>query len=101
MKYPILWYLVGLFVIKESYQLIAGGINLHKGRMLKGALMSGKICTTILFVSLILMVMLPEMPDKVIYGIAVVDMVAMAVAFGNYLFTYFKRDNKFQSLNED
>ena len=101
MKYPILWYLVGLFVIKESFQLIAGGINLHKGRMLKGALMSGKICTTILFVSLILMVMLPEMPDKVIYGIAVVDMVAMAVAFGNYLFTYFKRDNKFQSLNED
>ena len=101
MKYPILWYLVGLFVVKESFQLIAGGISLHKGRMLKGALMSGKICTTVLFISLILMVMLPDLPNVVIDGIAVIDMVAMAVAFGNYLFTYFKRDNKFQSLNDD
>lgn len=101
MKYPILWYLVGLFVVKESFQLIAGGISLHRGKMLKGALLSGKICTTVLFISLILMVMLPELPGMVINSIAAVDLVAMAVAFGNYLFTYFKRDNKFQSLNED
>ena len=100
MKYPILWYLVGLFVIKESFQLIAGGINLHKGRMLKGALMSGKICTTVLFVSLILMVMLPNLHNHVVVGIVAIDMLAMIVAFGNYLFTYFTRDNKFQSLNE-
>ena len=52
-KYSVLWYLVGIFVIKESFQLIAGGIILRKGKMLKGALYSGKICTTILFVSLI------------------------------------------------
>lgn len=99
-KYPILWYLVGLFVIKESFQLVAGGINLHKGRMLKGALLSGKICTTILFISLILMVMLPNLPTNIINCIAAVDMISMAIAFGNYLFTYFKRDNKFQSLND-
>ena len=52
LKYPILWYLVALFVVKESFQLIAGGIRLRKGRMLKGALLSGKICTTVLFLSL-------------------------------------------------
>ena len=45
-KHPILWALVGLFVVKEGFQLIAGGLWLRKGRMLKGALMSGKICTT-------------------------------------------------------
>lgn len=100
-KYPILWYLVTFFIIKESFQLIAGGINLHKGRMLKGALLSGKICTTILFISLILMVMLPTLPSDIIVCIAVIDMVAMAIAFGNYLFTYFKRDNKFQSLDNN
>ncbi len=100
-KYPILWYLVCLFVIKESFQLIAGGINLRKGKMLKGALLSGKICTTLLFVSLILMVMVPNLPTIVIHWIAAVDMVAMAVAFGDYLFTYYKRENKFQNLNEE
>lgn len=100
-KYPILWYLVGLFVVKESFQLIAGGINLRKGKMLKGALLSGKICTTILFISLIVMVMIPILPDTVVHWIAAIDMISMAIAFGNYLFTYFKRDNKFQSLNEE
>ena len=52
-RHPILRYLVGLFVVKETFQLVAGGINLRRGRMLKGALLSGKICTTVLFTSLI------------------------------------------------
>lgn len=98
-KYPILWYLVMLFVVKEGFQLIAGGINLRKGKMLKGALLSGKICTTVLFISLILMVMIPNLPIQVIHSIALIDMIAMAVSFGNYLFTYFKSESKFQDLN--
>ena len=99
-KYPILWYLVGMFVVKESFQLIAGGINLRKGKMLKGALLSGKICTTVLFISLIIMVMIPSMPEQIVNYIALADMIAMIVSFGNYLFTYFTRDNKFQNLND-
>lgn len=99
MEYPILWYLVGLFVVKESFQLIAGSINLRKGKMLKGALISGKICTTVLFISLILMVMVPNLPDTTVNIIALTDAVFMLVAFGNYLFTYFNRDNKFQALD--
>jgi len=99
-KHPILRYLIALFVIKESFQLIAGGIRLRKGRMLKGALLSGKICTTILFLSLILMVMLPGLPASVINTIAIIDIIFMIIAFMDYLITYFKRDNKFESLNE-
>ena len=99
-KHPILWYLVGLFVVKESFQLIAGGINLKRGRMLKGALLSGKICTTVLFVSLILMVMIPGLSTNTVNIITIIDIVFMSVSFGNYLFTYFRRENKFQSLNE-
>lgn len=100
LKYPILWYLVGLFVVKESFQLIAGGINLKRGRMLKGALLSGKICTTVLFISLILMVMLPGMSANTVGIITIVDIIFMLVSFGNYLFTYFSRENKFQVLTE-
>ncbi len=99
-KYNILWYLVGLFVVKESFQLIAGGINLRKGKMLKGALISGKICTTVLFVSLILLVMLPDLPNTTIYVIALVDTVFMLISFTDYCITYFKRENKFQTLDE-
>ena len=99
-SYPILWYLVGLFVIKESFQLIAGGINLKRGRMLKGALISGKVCTTVLFISLILMVMIPGLSAETVNIITVIDIIFMLVSFGNYLFTYFRRENKFQTLDE-
>lgn len=100
LKYPILWYLVGLFIVKESFQLIAGGINLRKGKMLKGALMSGKVCTTVLFVSLIIMIMIPNLPAFVIYATAFIDVIFMLISFVDYLITYYKRDNKFQSLDE-
>lgn len=100
LKYPVLQLLVFLFVIKEGFQLIAGSINLRKGKMLKGALLSGKICTTILFISLILMVMLPDLPNTVIYIITVVDIIFMLISFCDYLITYSKRDGKFQSLND-
>jgi len=96
----VLWCLIGLFVLKESFQLIAGGIRLRKGIMLKGALLSGKICTTILFVSLIVMVMLPDLKSQVIDIIAIVDGVFMLVAFVHYVVAYFCMDNKFQSLDD-
>ena len=98
-NYNVLWYLVALFVVKESFQLIAGSINLKKGRMLKGALISGKICTAVLFVSLIFMIMVPNLQDTTVNLIAAVDAVFMLVSLGNYLFTYFSRENKFQDLD--
>ena len=99
-KYNFLLYLVILFVLKESFQLIAGGINLRKGRMLKGALISGKICTTILFVSLIILVMLPNLSADVVKIIAFIDAIFMLIAFAEYVIAYFFKDSKFQSLEK-
>ena len=99
-KYNFLWYLVILFVIKESFQLIAGGVNLRRGKMLKGALFSGKICTTILFLSLIILVMLPELKLNIVKVIAAVDAVFMLAAFIDYIIAYFFMDSRFQSINE-
>lgn len=96
----LLWYLIGLFVLKESFQLIAGGIRLRKGIMLKGALLSGKICTTILFVSLIIMVMMPDMPVKTMNIITIVDAVFLLIAFVHYAVAYFCMDNKFQAVED-
>ena len=100
-KYPILRFLVALFVIKESFQLIAGGINLRKGKMLKGALLTGKICTTVLFISLIFLVMIPNLPETTVNIIAIVDTAFMLISFVDYLITYYNRDNRFQSLDSE
>lgn len=100
MKYKVLWFMVGLFVIKESFQLIAGGIRLRKHKMLKGALISGKICTTILFLSLIVMVMLPTLSERIVNIICAVDILFMTAALIEYMAAYFFLDSKFQSLDE-
>lgn len=99
-KYKILWYLLGLFILKEGFQLIACGVSYHKGKVLKGALLSGKICTTILFISLILMVMMPGLSQRTVEIIALVDGVFMLAAFFDYVIAYFFKESKFQFLND-
>ena len=94
-NYPNLWYLVALFAVKEIFQLIAGLVNLKKGKMLKGALMSGKVCTTVLFLSLIVMVMIPKLDPKVVDIIALVDGTFLIFAFSRYAYTYFSKDPRF------
>lgn len=93
LKHPVLWYLVALFVVKEGFQLVAGGITLRKGKMLDGALLSGKVCTTILFVSLIILVMLPTLSETVITVITAIDAVFMINAFIQYVLAYIGKYN--------
>lgn len=92
-RYHVLWYLLALFVVKESFQLIAGGVNLRKGKMLDGALITGKVCTTVLFISLILLVLVPTLSEKVVTVITVIDCTFMLVAFGDYIRAYFGKKN--------
>ena len=98
-RHHFLWYLVAVFLVKESFQLIAGGINWHKGKILKGALMSGKICTAVLFISLIILVMLPDIETSAANAIITIDILFMLISFTNYLFTYFNPKHHFQSLD--
>lgn len=98
-RYRVLWYLLALFAVKEGFQLVAGAVNLRKGKMLSGALMTGKICTTVLFVSLILMVLVPTLSITVVNGIAAVDGVFMTIAFVDYIRAYFGKNKKVYDLN--
>ena len=100
-RYPILWAIVGLFVIKEVFQLVAVAVNLKKGRLLPGALITGKVCTTILFVSLVLMVLLPMLDMTVIYIITAVDGLFLLVAFIHYVIVFLSSKTKFQSIDDD
>ncbi len=98
--YPVLWNLVGLFVLKEGFQFIAGYITYRKGKMLTGALITGKICTTILFITLIVMVLLPDLSSTVINIITAVDAVFMLISFGHYAFTYYRKTSMIQDLEQ-
>lgn len=99
-RHAILWVLVGLILIKELFQLIAGFICLRKGKMLKGAQFTGKICTTILFISLILMVMLPDLSETWIHWIALIDGIFLLIAFIDYVIVYVRQGSNFLSVED-
>lgn len=99
-RYHVMWLLAALFVIKEGFQLIAGLVQFRKGKMLTGALITGKICTTILFVSLTLMVLIPNMDAEYVYLITAVDALLMLITFGHYVYVYSKKTPMIQNIED-
>ena len=84
----LLWAMIGLFIAKEGFQLIAGSLILRKGKILSGAVLPGKICTAVLFISLVLMIMIPSLADNTVNIIAVVDSIFMIISFVSYILVY-------------
>lgn len=99
-RYNVLWPVFSLFVLKELFQLVAGAMAAHYGYILKGALYSGKICTTALFISLVALVLFPKIPESTVSIIAMVDGVFLMVAFADYFITYLGKKSRFQPLDE-
>ena len=99
-RYHVLWTVFSLFVLKELFQLIAGILSVKHGLILKGALISGKVCTTVLFVSLVAMVIFYRMSPLVVNVIAMVDGVFLMIAFADYLITYLGKKSRFQPLDD-
>lgn len=101
LKYPILHPVLALFVVKEIFQLIAFIINFRRGKALPGSIFAGKLCTTVLFVSLIAMVLFPNMNPILVDIIAAIDTVFLAIAFISYIFAFFGKHTKVQDMDTD
>ena len=99
-RYKVLWSVFSLFVLKELFQLFAGILAAKHGYILKGALFSGKVCTTILFLSLVIMVLFPNIGIPAIDIIAMIDGVFLMVAFADYFITYLGKKSRFQPLDD-
>lgn len=100
-RYPVLIYVIILFLVKELYQFIAMLIYIRKRRILNGAQYSGKICTTLLFISLIALIIFPTMPEIVVNIIAALNGLSLAVAFIDYATAYLPKRNKLVNLDRE
>ena len=98
-KHHVLIALVVLVFCKEVFQLVAAYIHFRKGQMLNGAQISGKICTTVLFISLIVLVMIPDISQKAVNWIAIVDAVFLLIAFADYIRLFSSKNTKYISVN--
>ena len=92
--------LLGLFLVKEMFQLIAMILNLRKGKALNGALMSGKVCTTVLFISLIIMVLMPGLSEQITDLITGICLIFMLIAFVDYIRAYYGKNKKLHDMEE-
>ena len=101
MKYPVLYPVLGLFIMKELFQLVIGVVFLRKGKMLPGALLAGKVCTTILFISLIALVLLPDIDPAAVTVIAVIDALFLGVSFMSYAMAYFGKNVKVRDIGTE
>ena len=97
-KFPALRSVLLLFVIKEAFQVSVACMMLNRGKVLPGSLIAGKVCTTVLFSGLILLVLLPTPVPWVVNTIAILDVIFLSYAFISYALAFFGKKSKLQDL---
>ena len=98
-KYTALYPVLILFLVKEFFQFGAMVFFMQKGKVLPGALLAGKLYTTVLFLSLILLVMFPRLHQNVVLFLILADTGFLLYSFRSYLSAYFGKDNCLTDLN--
>ena len=94
----LLRYLLVIFLIKEFWQLFAMIGAMRHGKALNGALMSGKLSTTVLFIGLGLIFLFPNMAERTVNRICVVCLTFLLYAFGDYILAYFGKNKRIYDL---
>lgn len=100
-KYPVMKPVLMLFIVKEAFQLIACVLALNAGKALPGALMAGKLCTTVLFVSLIFMVICSNLSPLLVNGIALLDSAFLVFSFISYVMAYYGKNPQLEEFQTE
>jgi protein-S-isoprenylcysteine O-methyltransferase Ste14 len=74
---------------------------LRKGKILAGAVLPGKICTAVLFISLVVMIMLPRLSDNIINIMIIIDSVFMLISFAAYILVYAGKIQLIQNIENN
>ena len=93
-RYPLMILVLLVLVSKELFQAVAASIMYSRGKALPGAIMQGKISTAVLFVSFIVMILIPEMDLWIANSIIIIDAIFLAYAFISYIFAFFGKNSK-------
>ena len=98
--HPTLKWLLILFLLKETLQTLLGLFFLVCGMILPGAMPAGKISSAVFFSSLVLLVMVPTLPESFIRWIAVLDGSLLVLSFISYTGAYLGKHPKLEKWRE-
>ncbi|MCI8633468.1 MAG: CDP-alcohol phosphatidyltransferase family protein [Lachnospiraceae bacterium] len=85
-RYPLLWAIFAVEVLKEGFMLVAGAIMLKvKGRKLNGAKWYGKVTTAVMDFTLLFLLIFPHMPGSVRTGLILFCGACMGLTLALYI----------------
>lgn len=87
---PAMWTLLGILVAKELIMLLLGWYTLKTTGVVNSAKWYGKACTGVLYVSMALMVLFPDMPTAAIRTIMYICLAALVMSLTLYSIWYIR-----------
>ena len=85
LKFPLMWVTFGLLVVKELFMGIVGLVNLKRfGKKLDGALWFGKVCTTLFYVVVSALLLIPDIWSELANGLIAFCGVVILITFVLY-----------------
>ena len=97
-RYPWMWLLLGLFIVKELYMGITSLVLLKKGKRLNGAMWFGKVSTAVFYLVMIVLIAYPPMPPVAAYIMMAVSGFFLLLSFLLYIPQY---NNLFREYREE
>lgn len=81
-------YVLAVQVVKEISMAVSGLVVIKKTRKINSSIWPGKACTVILYISLLLLFLIPDMSANWVWTLAVICMVAIVGSFLLYMRHY-------------
>ncbi len=83
--HPLLWFLLGMCVLRESCMAVLGYITIRKTNKVPGARWFGKVSTVVLYASALALLFFPNMPEWLSTGLVVLCLICVAGALALYV----------------
>mgnify|MGYP001415168083 FL=1 len=89
-RYPYMWILFILLVVKELFMGIIGLVLLKRGKKLDGAKWFGKLSTAVFYVAMGILITFPNLPTEFVVFLMVITGIFLTISFILYIPEYIK-----------
>lgn len=96
LKYPLMWWLLALFIIKETVVSIMGCLSIKRRKKVSGAKWYGKLNTVVIYCTIFILILFPEIPLLFANALIVSSCVTMVLSWVMYVLLFKKMISKKQ-----
>ena len=87
-RHPLVKALIPLFLTKEILQGVLAYLHFRNGKTLDGALRAGKVCTAVLFSSMIFLMVMEKLSPPIVKAVVITDAMILIFSLMCYLSAY-------------